>query len=303
MTKTSVMATGLVAGVLVVGVAVTGCGSDKSPSQPSTTSSPTSTSSASPSSAAPTSTSAAAQPSDYSNLLIKPTDIVVSGDTFTLASTKPSTDPAGVTATFASASVDVNGPTREIDVVIHVHPDAAAAAKELDQIAPNIANPRLGIHACRRNSDSGRRGHWRHDGDRDQHRRLQVSSEVGVQRGQGVCSNRVLQPGQRSAEAGLRSRCWTQHMRPSRPDCLPEVCVSCLGVEYAGDITPLQAWKLLSDNPEAVLVDVRTDAEWRFVGVPDLSSLGREIVYIEWNTTDGDATRISSPNCENRFRR
>ena len=76
-------------------------------------------------------------------------------------------------------------------------------------------------------------------------------------------------------------------MRPSRPDCLPEVCVSCLGVGYAGDITPLEAWKLLSDNPEAVLVDVRTDAEWRFVGVPDLSSLGREVVYIEWNTTDG----------------
>jgi rhodanese-related sulfurtransferase len=35
------------------------------------------------------------------------------------------------------------------------------------------------------------------------------------------------------------------------------------------------------------LVDVRTDAEWRFVGVPDLSSLDREVVYIEWNATDG----------------
>jgi rhodanese-related sulfurtransferase len=35
------------------------------------------------------------------------------------------------------------------------------------------------------------------------------------------------------------------------------------------------------------LVDVRTDAEWRFVGVPDLSSLGRDVVYVEWNTTDG----------------
>jgi rhodanese-related sulfurtransferase len=58
-------------------------------------------------------------------------------------------------------------------------------------------------------------------------------------------------------------------------------------MSYAGDITPLEAWKMLSDNPEAVLVDVRTDAEWRFVGVPDLSSLGREVVYIEWNTTDG----------------
>jgi rhodanese-related sulfurtransferase len=56
---------------------------------------------------------------------------------------------------------------------------------------------------------------------------------------------------------------------------------------YAGDITPEQAWNLLSENPEAVLVDVRTDAEWRFVGVPDLSSLGRDVVYIEWNRTDG----------------
>lgn len=58
-------------------------------------------------------------------------------------------------------------------------------------------------------------------------------------------------------------------------------------MSYAGDITPLEAWKLLSDNPQSVLVDVRTDAEWRLVGVPDLSSLGREVVYIEWNTSDG----------------
>ncbi|MHA7653713.1 rhodanese-like domain-containing protein [Mycobacterium sp. ML4] len=58
-------------------------------------------------------------------------------------------------------------------------------------------------------------------------------------------------------------------------------------MSYAGDITPLEAWKLLSDNPGAVLVDVRTDAEWRFVGVPDLSSLGREVVYVEWNKSNG----------------
>jgi rhodanese-related sulfurtransferase len=58
-------------------------------------------------------------------------------------------------------------------------------------------------------------------------------------------------------------------------------------VSYAGDITPEEAWKLLSDNPEAVLVDVRTDAEWRFVGVPDISGLGREVVYVEWSGVDG----------------
>jgi rhodanese-related sulfurtransferase len=59
-------------------------------------------------------------------------------------------------------------------------------------------------------------------------------------------------------------------------------------VSYAGDITPEEAWKLLVDNPETVLVDCRTAAEWRFVGVPDLSSLARDVVYVEWNTTDGN---------------
>ena len=58
-------------------------------------------------------------------------------------------------------------------------------------------------------------------------------------------------------------------------------------MSYAGDITPEEAWKLLNDDPEAVLVDCRTDAEWRFVGVPDLSSLQRDVLYVEWNSTDG----------------
>ncbi|MBU8808446.1 rhodanese-like domain-containing protein [Mycolicibacterium goodii] len=58
-------------------------------------------------------------------------------------------------------------------------------------------------------------------------------------------------------------------------------------MSYAGDITPEEAWKLLSESSEAVLVDCRTDAEWRFVGVPDLSSLQRDVLYIEWNRSDG----------------
>jgi len=58
-------------------------------------------------------------------------------------------------------------------------------------------------------------------------------------------------------------------------------------VSYAGDITPEESWKLLSENPEAVLVDCRTDSEWRWVGVPDLSSLGREVVFVEWNHGNG----------------
>lgn len=58
-------------------------------------------------------------------------------------------------------------------------------------------------------------------------------------------------------------------------------------VSYAGDITPEQAWQMLEEHPDAVLVDCRTDAEWRFVGVADISALGRDVVYVEWNRSDG----------------
>jgi len=51
---------------------------------------------------------------------------------------------------------------------------------------------------------------------------------------------------------------------------------------YAGDIDPQQAWKLLAEDPNAVLVDVRTDAEWKYVGIPDLSDLGKDVVTVQW---------------------
>lgn len=51
---------------------------------------------------------------------------------------------------------------------------------------------------------------------------------------------------------------------------------------FAGDIDPQEAWEMLKGNPAAQLVDVRTAAEWAFVGVPDLSPLGRTLVRAEW---------------------
>lgn len=45
-----------------------------------------------------------------------------------------------------------------------------------------------------------------------------------------------------------------------------------------------EAWNRLSSDPVSQLIDVRTRAEWAFVGVPDLSSLGRQPVLIEWQT-------------------
>lgn len=56
---------------------------------------------------------------------------------------------------------------------------------------------------------------------------------------------------------------------------------------YAGDLTPQQAWELLSRDPDAVLVDVRTEGEWRAVGVPDVASLDKTPVLSEWIRTGG----------------
>ncbi|MEV3962454.1 rhodanese-like domain-containing protein [Nocardia sp. NPDC050193] len=60
-------------------------------------------------------------------------------------------------------------------------------------------------------------------------------------------------------------------------------------MSYAGDIGPQQAWDLLTENPDAVLVDVRTEAEWKFVGVPDTSSIAKPTLLVEW--VDGTGTR------------
>ena len=53
-------------------------------------------------------------------------------------------------------------------------------------------------------------------------------------------------------------------------------------MSYAGDLTPQQAWDLLAADDQAVLVDVRTREEWHEVGVPDLTTLGRDAVLDEW---------------------
>lgn len=51
---------------------------------------------------------------------------------------------------------------------------------------------------------------------------------------------------------------------------------------YAGDVAPKTAWKILSERKDAVLIDVRTRAEWNYVGLPDLETVARKPVLIEW---------------------
>jgi len=51
---------------------------------------------------------------------------------------------------------------------------------------------------------------------------------------------------------------------------------------YAGDVDCSTAWENLADNKNSILVDVRTSAEWSFVGLPDLSALQKDVVLLEW---------------------
>ena len=48
------------------------------------------------------------------------------------------------------------------------------------------------------------------------------------------------------------------------------------------NVAPTQTWEALQANENAQLVDVRTDAEWNFVGVPELRAAGKKTILIPW---------------------
>ena len=50
------------------------------------------------------------------------------------------------------------------------------------------------------------------------------------------------------------------------------------------EVDVASAWNVLQANSQAQLIDVRTRAEWTYVGIPDLGALGRRTVLIEWQT-------------------
>lgn len=55
-------------------------------------------------------------------------------------------------------------------------------------------------------------------------------------------------------------------------------------MDYAGDVDVTETWRRLSEDPNAVLIDVRTTAEWNFVGLPDLSPLEKQVLKSEWKS-------------------
>jgi rhodanese-related sulfurtransferase len=43
-------------------------------------------------------------------------------------------------------------------------------------------------------------------------------------------------------------------------------------------------WEGLTSDTRSQLVDVRTRAEWTYVGIPDLGPVGKRAVLVEWQT-------------------
>lgn len=54
-----------------------------------------------------------------------------------------------------------------------------------------------------------------------------------------------------------------------------------------GEVVPTAAWTILETEKNARLIDVRTSAEWGFVGTPDLSDIGQTLLCVEWASFPG----------------
>lgn len=50
------------------------------------------------------------------------------------------------------------------------------------------------------------------------------------------------------------------------------------------DVPVEVVWSRLKDDAGSILIDVRTRAEWTFVGLPDLAQLAKRVVTVEWQT-------------------
>jgi rhodanese-related sulfurtransferase len=55
-----------------------------------------------------------------------------------------------------------------------------------------------------------------------------------------------------------------------------------VGEVHIASVSVEDAWARLKSDAGSVLIDVRTIAEWAYVGLPDLSSIGKRPVLVEW---------------------
>ena len=65
---------------------------------------------------------------------------------------------------------------------------------------------------------------------------------------------------------------------------------------YAGDILAVDAYALLRGDSTSVLIDVRTQAEWTYVGAPDIQALGKTPLFFS-STMDSRARVSDKARC------
>lgn len=65
-----------------------------------------------------------------------------------------------------------------------------------------------------------------------------------------------------------------------------------LEVVHIDDVPVEEVWARLSKDAGAVLIDVRTRAEWTFVGLPDLSEIGKRVLTVEWQANPESAAEV-----------
>jgi rhodanese-related sulfurtransferase len=61
--------------------------------------------------------------------------------------------------------------------------------------------------------------------------------------------------------------------------------VQSMEVVHIEDVPVEEVWARLESDAGSVLIDVRTRAEWAFVGLPDLEKIGKRVLTVEWQTS------------------
>ena len=71
--------------------------------------------------------------------------------------------------------------------------------------------------------------------------------------------------------------------------------VESMQVVHIDDVPVKEVWSRLEKDPGSVLIDVRTRAEWAFVGLPDLERIGKRVLTVEWQTSPEHRTDAAFP--------
>jgi rhodanese-related sulfurtransferase len=61
--------------------------------------------------------------------------------------------------------------------------------------------------------------------------------------------------------------------------------VQSMEVVHIEDVPVEDVWAQLEKDTASALIDVRTRAEWAFVGLPDLAEIGKRVLTVEWQTS------------------